>query len=121
MMRALTTAATETLQRVSYNLFRIPPSASPQLCLASIPVSTNMSLNEPSSSSSSTTSLWDSIWNMAVPKSKVSRSKKRMKTTLQKRIPLKKNIVIDERTGELTLKHKLPFNWKDYLPDEDGK
>jgi ribosomal protein L32 len=56
------------------------------------------------------------LWLFAVPKKKVSRGKKRMKTTRQKRIPLKKNIVIDKRTGELTLTHKLPFNWKDYLP-----
>lgn len=55
------------------------------------------------------------IW-FAVPKKKVTRSKKRMKTTAQKRIPLKKNIVFDPRTGEVTLKHKLPFNWKEYLP-----
>ena len=55
------------------------------------------------------------VW-FAVPKSKVSRSRKRMKTTKQKRIPLKKNIIFDPRTGEVTLKHKLPFNWKDYLP-----
>ena len=39
-----------------------------------------------------------------------------MKTTLQKRIKPKDNIVIDKRTGELTLKHKLPYNWKNYLP-----
>ena len=52
----------------------------------------------------------------AVPKSKHTRSRKRMKTTRQKRLPLKKNIVFDPRTGEVTLKHKLPFNWKDYLP-----
>ena len=55
------------------------------------------------------------IW-FAVPKRKHTRSRKRMKTTSQKRIPLKKNIVFDPRTGEVTLKHKLPFNWKDYLP-----
>jgi ribosomal protein L32 len=45
-----------------------------------------------------------------------SRGKKRLKTTLQKRIKMKDNIVIDKRTGELTLKHKLPYNWKNYLP-----
>mmetsp|Transcript_11685 Transcript_11685/g.13161 ORF Transcript_11685/g.13161 Transcript_11685/m.13161 type:complete len:143 (+) Transcript_11685:105-533(+) len=55
------------------------------------------------------------IW-FAVPKSKISRSRKRMKNTRQKRIPLKKNIVFDPRTGEISLRHKLPFNWKDYLP-----
>ena len=58
------------------------------------------------------------IW-FAVPKSKISRSRKRMKTTRQKRIPIKKNIVFDPRTGEVTLKHKMPFNWKDYLPKMD--
>eukprot|EP00536_Pseudo-nitzschia_multiseries_P009097 jgi/Psemu1/319552/estExt_fgenesh1_pm.C_2470005 len=58
------------------------------------------------------------IW-FAVPKSKISRSRKRMKNTRQKRIPLKKNIVFDPRTGEVTLQHKLPYNWKDYLPKVD--
>ena len=58
------------------------------------------------------------IW-FAVPKRKHTRSRKRMKTTAQKRIPLKKNIVFDPRTGEVTLKHKLPFNWKDYLPKSE--
>jgi len=58
------------------------------------------------------------IW-FAVPKSKISRSRKRMKNTSQKRIPLKKNIVFDPRTGEISLRHKLPFNWKDYLPKTD--
>mmetsp|Transcript_11064 Transcript_11064/g.17754 ORF Transcript_11064/g.17754 Transcript_11064/m.17754 type:complete len:134 (-) Transcript_11064:115-516(-) len=58
------------------------------------------------------------IW-FAVPKRKHTRSRKRMKTTVQKKIPIKKNIVFDPRTGEVTLKHKLPFNWKDYLPKLD--
>lgn len=57
-----------------------------------------------------------SIW-FAVPKQKVSRMKKRMKTTFRKRIPLRHNIITDPRTGELTLRHKLPFNWKNYLPN----
>lgn len=54
----------------------------------------------------------------AVPKRKHTKSRKRMKTTVPKRIPLKKNIVFDPRTGEVTLQHKLPFNWKDYLPKD---
>jgi ribosomal protein L32 len=58
------------------------------------------------------------IW-FAVPKRKHTRSRKRMKTTVQKRLTLKKNIVFDPRTGEVTLKHRLPFNWKDYLPKLD--
>ena len=58
------------------------------------------------------------IW-FAVPKSKISHSRKRMKTTRQMRIPLKKNIVFDPRTGEVTLKHRMPENWKDYLPKLD--
>jgi ribosomal protein L32 len=56
------------------------------------------------------------VW-FAVPKQKISRMKKRMKTTLRKRIPLRHDIITDPRTGELTLRHKLPFNWKNYLPN----
>jgi ribosomal protein L32 len=59
-----------------------------------------------------------SIW-FAVPKRKHTRSRKRMKTTSQKKLPLKKNIIFDPRTGEVSLMHKLPFNWKDYLPKMD--
>eukprot|EP00339_Tiarina_fusa_P007619 CAMPEP_0117001528 /NCGR_PEP_ID=MMETSP0472-20121206/3499_1 /TAXON_ID=693140 ORGANISM="Tiarina fusus, Strain LIS" /NCGR_SAMPLE_ID=MMETSP0472 /ASSEMBLY_ACC=CAM_ASM_000603 /LENGTH=80 /DNA_ID=CAMNT_0004701569 /DNA_START=300 /DNA_END=542 /DNA_ORIENTATION=- len=59
-----------------------------------------------------------SIW-FAVPKRKHTRSRKRMKTTSQKKLPLKQNIIFDPRTGEVTLMHKLPFNWKDYLPKTD--
>ena len=56
------------------------------------------------------------LW-FAVPKKKVTRHKKRLKTTVQNRIPLRKDIIIDNRTGEITLRHKLPPNWKDYLPE----
>ena len=57
----------------------------------------------------------DALW-LAVPKKKVTRHKKRLKTTVQKRIKLRQDIVTDPRTGETTLRHKMPFNWKDYLP-----
>jgi ribosomal protein L32 len=57
------------------------------------------------------------LW-LAVPKQKVTRHKKRLKTTVQKRIPLRHDIITDPRTGETTLRHKLPFNWKDYLPGQ---
>jgi ribosomal protein L32 len=61
-------------------------------------------------------SLWqDCLW-FAVPKSKITRHKKRLKTTVQKRIPLRQNIVTDPRTGQVTLKHHMPSNWKDFLP-----
>ena len=56
-----------------------------------------------------------SIW-LAVPKRKHTKSRKRKKTTVQKRIPLKQNIMFDRRTGEVTLSHRMPFNWRDYLP-----
>lgn len=59
----------------------------------------------------------DAAFWFAVPKRKVSRSRKRMKTTRQKRIPILENIVEDRRTGELTLRHKLPRNWKEYIPN----
>ena len=57
----------------------------------------------------------EALW-LAVPKQKVTRHKKRLKTTVQKRIKLRHDIVTDPRTGETTLRHKMPFNWKDYLP-----
>jgi ribosomal protein L32 len=56
------------------------------------------------------------IW-LAVPKRKVTPGKKRMKTTLQNRIKTKSHVIVDRRTGELTLRHRLPWNWKDYLPE----
>ena len=60
-----------------------------------------------------------SIW-FAVPKQKISHQKKRMKTTLRTRIPIRKNIITDPRTGELTLRHHLPYNWRNYLPNAIG-
>mmetsp|Transcript_14781 Transcript_14781/g.27815 ORF Transcript_14781/g.27815 Transcript_14781/m.27815 type:complete len:127 (+) Transcript_14781:966-1346(+) len=65
-------------------------------------------------------SLADCIW-LAVPKRKVTPGKKRMKTTNQKRIKKKDHIIVDSRTGEITLRHRLPFNWKDYLPGNNVK
>jgi len=60
--------------------------------------------------------LQDALW-FAVPKKRVTRHKKRLRNTLKYRIKLRENIVTDPRTGELTLKHRLPYNWYDYLPD----
>ena len=63
----------------------------------------------------------ESVW-FAVPKSKVSRSKKRIKNYLKRTaLKQKSNIIVDGRTGEYTLKHHLPVRWKDYLPDESIK
>mmetsp|Transcript_17396 Transcript_17396/g.41758 ORF Transcript_17396/g.41758 Transcript_17396/m.41758 type:complete len:118 (-) Transcript_17396:331-684(-) len=110
MLASIRNAAMSALQRQINRFF--PPMA-PQLSLAGIPAldgGGSVSVEE-----STNTVLEDSLW-FAVPKKKVTRGKKRMKTTLQKRIKLKENIVIDKRTGELTLKHKLPYNWKNYLP-----
>mmetsp|Transcript_9250 Transcript_9250/g.13842 ORF Transcript_9250/g.13842 Transcript_9250/m.13842 type:complete len:130 (+) Transcript_9250:119-508(+) len=94
-----------------------PPSilalATVDLCPSPIPAARE---NSASASPSPSPSIADCLW-LAVPKSKISRSKKRMKTTTQKRISKKENIIVDSRTGEITLRHKLPFNWKDYLPD----
>jgi ribosomal protein L32 len=56
-----------------------------------------------------------SIW-FAVPKQKISHQKKRMKTTLRTRIPVRHNIIVDPRTGQLTLRHHLPVNWRNFLP-----
>ncbi len=69
------------------------------------------------SPSSQATSVFDdmSIW-FAVPKQKVSHSKKRLKQAHKNVMRHKENICTCPRTGEVTLKHKLPFNWKDYIP-----
>lgn len=104
-----------SLQR-QINRFFFPPIA-PQLSLAGISFTeSNWMDTSNNNNNNSNNSIEDSLW-FAVPKSKISRQKKRLKTTLQKRIKPKDNIVIDKRTGELTLKHKLPFNWKNYLPE----
>ena len=95
---------------------RFFPPISPQLSLAGIPLDDSYINSNSSMEENNNSTLEDSLW-FAVPKQRVSKSKKRMKTTLQKRIKLKDNIVIDKRTGELTLKHKLPYNWKNYLPE----
>jgi len=58
-----------------------------------------------------------STWHFAVPKKKVTRHKKRLKTTVQKRIELRRDIVTDPRTGEISLRHKMPSNWREYLPE----
>mmetsp|Transcript_15188 Transcript_15188/g.28819 ORF Transcript_15188/g.28819 Transcript_15188/m.28819 type:complete len:121 (+) Transcript_15188:116-478(+) len=60
--------------------------------------------------------VWQEALWLAVPKKKVTRHKKRLKTTVQKRIKLRHDITTDPRTGELTLRHKMPFNWKQHLP-----
>eukprot|EP00584_Thalassiosira_punctigera_P020963 CAMPEP_0172574498 /NCGR_PEP_ID=MMETSP1067-20121228/136734_1 /TAXON_ID=265564 ORGANISM="Thalassiosira punctigera, Strain Tpunct2005C2" /NCGR_SAMPLE_ID=MMETSP1067 /ASSEMBLY_ACC=CAM_ASM_000444 /LENGTH=122 /DNA_ID=CAMNT_0013367127 /DNA_START=160 /DNA_END=528 /DNA_ORIENTATION=+ len=115
MLSTIRNAATSALRRQINRFF---PPAAPQLSLAGMPLDYNYDGVESSPSLSEDIdrlSLEDALW-FAVPKSKISKSKKRMKTTLQKRIKPKQNIVIDKRTGELTLKHKLPYNWKNYLP-----
>jgi ribosomal protein L32 len=99
-------------QRLTLQSYQVLPALVPQL--AGIPLQQLPS----SSQQEEQQQLQEWIW-FAVPKSKISKSRKRMKTTSQKKLPLKKNIVFDHRTGEVTLKHKLPFNWKDYLPKID--
>ena len=112
MLTAIRNAAISALQRQINRFF--PPIA-PQLSLAGVPMLDGAMNSAAAAPAESTNVLEESLW-FAVPKSKISRGKKRMKTTLQKRIKTKQNIVIDKRTGELTLKHKLPYNWKNYLP-----
>lgn len=92
------------------------PTAVPQLSLAGIPSHLNGDISNNFGIDTTSSPLEDALW-FAVPKKKVTRGKKRLKTTLQKRIKMKNNIVIDKRTGELTLKHKLPYNWENYLPE----
>ena len=89
------------------------PPASPQLALA--PTGPSVNLESALVQKSGGSSLADCLW-LAVPKRKVTPGKKRMKTTNQKRIKKKDHIIVDSRTGETTLRHRLPFNWKAYLP-----
>mmetsp|Transcript_25149 Transcript_25149/g.41737 ORF Transcript_25149/g.41737 Transcript_25149/m.41737 type:complete len:120 (-) Transcript_25149:189-548(-) len=69
-------------------------------------------------SSATVPSLLDdlSVW-FAVPKQKISRSKKRMKSYQKRVIRPKENISLCPQTGQVTLKHRLPFNWRDFIPE----
>mmetsp|Transcript_15579 Transcript_15579/g.20295 ORF Transcript_15579/g.20295 Transcript_15579/m.20295 type:complete len:118 (-) Transcript_15579:50-403(-) len=108
VLRVLTERLSQHFQRwMTQNHFVLQPAL-----LGSQPATLGSSLT----GSSALEHLQDAFW-FAVPKQKVSRSKKRMKTTVHKRIKLKENIISDPRTGEVTLMHKLPFNWEEYLPE----
>ena len=116
MLTSIRNAAVSALHRQLHRFF---PPAAPQFSLAGCHLDSGSATASSSwwspATETTNTTLEDSLW-FAVPKSKVSRGKKRMKTTLQKAIKKKDSIVIDKRTGELTLKHRLPYNWKNYLP-----
>jgi ribosomal protein L32 len=107
---------TATLGANSHSsMFSLTFRQQPQLQLADMPTS---AMSTPAAAPSMLQDLLQdlSIWWMAVPKQKVSRHKKRLKTTLRNRIKLRHDIVVDARTGETTTRHKMPANWKDYLP-----
>lgn len=53
------------------------------------------------------TSLWDGILNMAVPKNRKTRSKKRIKSYRKRVVPDKRNILTCKKCGELKLMHHL--------------
>ena len=112
MLRSIWAATTGALQRQQQRLFfwphLYPP---PQLELAWAGVAAPQL--EPASSSSLLNDL--AVW-FAVPKKRRTRHKIRLRTTVQNRIKLRQDIVTDPRTGELTLRHRLPHNWFDYLP-----
>jgi ribosomal protein L32 len=121
MIRSLISVARTAVDRTallsSSQCFR----PSPQLALAGVGgVDIDPSAFAPPSSTGTSNGggagLFDALW-LAVPKSRKTRGKKRMKTTNQKRIAKKANIITDARTGETTLMHKLPFNWREYLPN----
>mmetsp|Transcript_38366 Transcript_38366/g.46846 ORF Transcript_38366/g.46846 Transcript_38366/m.46846 type:complete len:122 (+) Transcript_38366:200-565(+) len=111
-----------SIMSMSINRFFVP---APQLCLSglqhvTIPTASPNRIADVNDASGSGNRLFDAIW-FAVPKKRVSRSRKRKKTTVQKRLKLKHNIVLDGRTGELTLRHRLPLNWERFLPDYEVK
>ena len=134
MIRSLVSVARSALDRsvlpsssLSPRVFVRPPSSAPQLCWVGVDCGhlDPAALSSPSSSADAADKsetgvggLFNALW-LAVPKSRKTKGKKRMKTTVQKRIPKKANIVTDARTGELTLMHKLPFNWRHYLSDAE--
>mmetsp|Transcript_37228 Transcript_37228/g.77289 ORF Transcript_37228/g.77289 Transcript_37228/m.77289 type:complete len:118 (-) Transcript_37228:840-1193(-) len=89
-----------------------------QPALAGIPADIQLGNEMAQANDDNNASWWDDALWFAVPKSKVTRGKKRRKHFRYKIKP-KQNIVIDKRTGEETLSHKLPFNWKEYLPKLD--
>uniref|UniRef100_A0A7S2EJ99 Uncharacterized protein n=1 Tax=Trieres chinensis TaxID=1514140 RepID=A0A7S2EJ99_TRICV len=112
MIQALAKAARTAFGRSTLPTIRPPLPLAPQLCLEGV----SLPANDPKTGNASLLDILDSVW-FAVPKKRVTRGKKRQKTMNQKAIKKNSNIVIDKRTGELTLSHHLPFNWKDYLPD----
>jgi hypothetical protein len=89
MLFSIRNAAISAIQRQLHRFF--PPPA-PQLALAGFTIDDVGCVGTEGCDNSS---LEDALW-FAVPKRKVSRGKKRMKTTLQKKIKLKDNIVIGE-------------------------
>ena len=109
-----------TLQHIRFSLF--PPSYTPGLALAGGNHQTYMDDNnnlgeyfDNDDNNESNSHIW-----LAVPKSRVSKSRKRIKNHLKRTsLKVKDNIIVDGRTGELTLRHHLPLNWKNYLPDEN--
>lgn len=116
MIRALVTAATTAIKSpvAIFESLSSPPLI-PHLAQGLTATASEFQI--PSTATTSVgPSLFDCLW-LAVPKRKVTPGKRRMKTTIQKRIKKKDHIIVDERTGEITLKHRLPFNWKDYLPE----
>lgn len=114
MIRAITNSTSSALQQLSNSLSLIFRNQFMQYIEPSIIGSPTNSLIE---FIPNTNVLNDYIW-LAVPKRKVSPGKRRMKTTNQKRIKTKSHVIVDKRTGEVTLRHRLPFNWKSYLPGD---
>jgi len=129
MIRRVLISTSFTVKRTAGDFMSMfHPSSSgpawPQLQLALAPTAPTASASASASASAASNmdaspSWSDCLW-LAVPKRKVSPGKKRMKTTIQKRIQKKDHIIVDSRTGETTLRHRLPFNWKDYLPSMPG-
>ena len=109
MLRALWVATTESLQRLRL-LGHHHLEFQPRLELAGARIAPSQSLLDNHHSDFD----W-SVW-FAVPKKRRSHHKVRLRTTMQYRLKLRKDIITDPRTGEMTLKHRLPFNWHDYLP-----
>eukprot|EP00565_Helicotheca_tamesis_P000097 CAMPEP_0185735224 /NCGR_PEP_ID=MMETSP1171-20130828/24627_1 /TAXON_ID=374046 /ORGANISM="Helicotheca tamensis, Strain CCMP826" /LENGTH=96 /DNA_ID=CAMNT_0028405439 /DNA_START=20 /DNA_END=306 /DNA_ORIENTATION=+ len=96
MIRSITQAATSLLHRASIYRQTLYPQLS--LAGAGLPTPQSTPLETDTHNNNAPPTIMDALW-FAVPKKRVSKGKKRMKTTVQKRVKVKNHIMVDGRTG----------------------
>ena len=88
----------------------LPPPVNPQLELVGVSVpfpGVEASSGDAGNIVDGMSSLWDGLLQMAVPKSRTTRSRKRIKNYRKRIVPDKKNIIACKICGELKLMHHL--------------